>query len=101
MPPMGMGYATVEGQVTDLLIDHYEQRARGGVGLVIVPRTCPGISKTNSMLSNSRLGVLMYPVRYKIELLCQLQDPLLKLISFLVITSSLQFNAKLTPHYWL
>ncbi len=40
MPPMGSAYAASDGQVSDLLVDHYEQRARGGVGLVIVEFTC-------------------------------------------------------------
>ncbi len=40
MPPMGSAYAASDGQVSDMLVDHYEQRARGGVGLVIVEFTC-------------------------------------------------------------
>ena len=36
MPPMGRNYATVDGFVTQKLIDHYAARARGGVGLTIV-----------------------------------------------------------------
>ena len=37
-PPMVTGFAsaTRQGAVTDRLLDHYEQRARGGCGLVIV-----------------------------------------------------------------
>lgn len=40
MSPMATNFAAADGQVTDLLIDHYEQRARGGVGLVITEGTC-------------------------------------------------------------
>jgi len=40
MPPMGTGYASEDGEVTDRLIYYYEARARGGVGLVIVEATC-------------------------------------------------------------
>lgn len=40
MPPMGTNYATEEGYVTDQLKDYYEERAKGGVGLIIVEATC-------------------------------------------------------------
>jgi 2,4-dienoyl-CoA reductase-like NADH-dependent reductase (Old Yellow Enzyme family)/thioredoxin reductase len=36
MPPMGTRYATFGGAVTQRLIDYYVERARGGVGLIIV-----------------------------------------------------------------
>ncbi len=35
MAPMGTGYATDEGMVTQRLKDYYEERARGGAGLII------------------------------------------------------------------
>jgi 2,4-dienoyl-CoA reductase-like NADH-dependent reductase (Old Yellow Enzyme family) len=40
MCPMGLGYASVTGAVTDRLIDYYTERAKGGVGLIIVEGTC-------------------------------------------------------------
>ena len=40
MAPMGTGYASPQGEVTDRLLSYYEERARGGVGLVIVEATC-------------------------------------------------------------
>ncbi|MBI4189791.1 MAG: FAD-dependent oxidoreductase [Betaproteobacteria bacterium] len=40
MPPMGTGFATKEGLVTEQTLDYYEARARGGAGLVIVECTC-------------------------------------------------------------
>ncbi len=43
MPPMGTGYAEDEGYVSQRLIDYYEARARGGVGLVIVEVTAPDL----------------------------------------------------------
>jgi len=39
MPPMGTRYPTYGGAVTPKLIDYYVERARGGVGLIIVQFT--------------------------------------------------------------
>ncbi len=36
MPPMGTNFAAEDGSVTQRAIDYYRERARGGVGLVIV-----------------------------------------------------------------
>ncbi|MEM2959682.1 MAG: hypothetical protein QW261_15380, partial [Candidatus Jordarchaeaceae archaeon] len=36
MPPMGTNFAAEDGSVTQRIIDYYRERARGGVGLVIV-----------------------------------------------------------------
>ena len=40
MLPMGTHYADDEGFVTDRLIDYYEERAKGGSGLIIVEISC-------------------------------------------------------------
>lgn len=40
MAPMATNLATKEGIVTDELIDYYLERARNGVGLVIIESTC-------------------------------------------------------------
>lgn len=40
LPPMGTNMGTPEGHVTEKIISYYEQRAKGGVGLVIVETTC-------------------------------------------------------------
>ena len=40
MPPMGTNMATPDGHVTERITSYYEQRAKGGVGLVIVETTC-------------------------------------------------------------
>ncbi|SDL94398.1 FAD-dependent oxidoreductase [Bacillus sp. OK048] len=40
MPPMGTNLAGPEGEVTDQLIAYYEERAKGGTGLLIVEFTC-------------------------------------------------------------
>ena len=55
MPPMvcfGLGKA--DGQVTEQHVQHYEERVRGGVGLVIIEATC--ISPT-ARLSPNQLGL--------------------------------------------
>ena len=59
MPAMATNYADDDGQVTDLMIDHYVQRARGGVGLIITEVICPdfprgkaGKMKPVSMMTN-------------------------------------------------
>jgi 2,4-dienoyl-CoA reductase-like NADH-dependent reductase (Old Yellow Enzyme family)/thioredoxin reductase len=36
MPPMATNYASKDGSVTDRQIDYYEERAKGGAGLIIV-----------------------------------------------------------------
>lgn len=43
MPPMGTGFATEQGYVSQRLIDYYEARARGGVGLIIIEVTAPDL----------------------------------------------------------
>ncbi|MEH7495793.1 FAD-dependent oxidoreductase [Neobacillus niacini] len=40
MPPMGTNLAGPQGEVTDELIAYYEERAKGGTGLIIVEFTC-------------------------------------------------------------
>jgi 2,4-dienoyl-CoA reductase-like NADH-dependent reductase (Old Yellow Enzyme family)/thioredoxin reductase len=40
MPPMATNYASEDGEVTDRQIDYYAERAKGGVGLVIVEISC-------------------------------------------------------------
>jgi 2,4-dienoyl-CoA reductase-like NADH-dependent reductase (Old Yellow Enzyme family)/thioredoxin reductase len=40
MPPMGTNMATIEGHATESIRHYYEERAKGGVGLIIVETTC-------------------------------------------------------------
>jgi 2,4-dienoyl-CoA reductase-like NADH-dependent reductase (Old Yellow Enzyme family)/thioredoxin reductase len=42
MAPMGTNLASPEGEVTDMMVAHYEARARGGVGLIIAEDTTIG-----------------------------------------------------------
>ena len=39
MAPMGSNLATVKGEVTEQLIDHYRARAQGGAGLIVIEGT--------------------------------------------------------------
>ena len=41
MPPMLTGYTADQGYVSQRLMDYYEARARGGVGLIIIEITAP------------------------------------------------------------
>ncbi|MDD2620366.1 MAG: FAD-dependent oxidoreductase, partial [Syntrophomonadaceae bacterium] len=40
MAPMLVSYANPDGEVSDALVEYYEARARGGVGLIIVEAAC-------------------------------------------------------------
>ena len=40
MPPMGSGLGCGDGRVSQRMKEYYEERARGGVGLIIVEATC-------------------------------------------------------------
>lgn len=40
MAPMGTGFANDDGTVNERVIKYYEQRAKGGVGLIIVEAAC-------------------------------------------------------------
>jgi 2,4-dienoyl-CoA reductase-like NADH-dependent reductase (Old Yellow Enzyme family)/thioredoxin reductase len=40
MPPMATNYASKDGEITQRQIDYYAERAKGGVGLIIVEISC-------------------------------------------------------------
>ena len=48
MSPMEMGFGQIDGKPTEMLMDYYEERAKGGVGLII-----PGITRVNDMTGAS------------------------------------------------
>jgi 2,4-dienoyl-CoA reductase-like NADH-dependent reductase (Old Yellow Enzyme family)/thioredoxin reductase len=48
MPPMGTNYAEKKGAVSQRMLDYYEARARGGVGLIIVEGSAPSLRCTTS-----------------------------------------------------
>jgi 2,4-dienoyl-CoA reductase-like NADH-dependent reductase (Old Yellow Enzyme family)/thioredoxin reductase len=39
MPPMDCNYAGLNGEVTDRMVEHYEKRAKYGVGLIVIEAT--------------------------------------------------------------
>jgi len=43
MPPMGTNYAEAGGAVSQRMLDYYEARAAGGVGLIIVEGSAPSL----------------------------------------------------------
>ena len=45
MPPMHSGYGSAAGTVTQKLIDYYEARAKGGVGLIIIEVATPNANR--------------------------------------------------------
>jgi 2,4-dienoyl-CoA reductase-like NADH-dependent reductase (Old Yellow Enzyme family) len=55
MPPVvNFGWADENGFVTDRHVKHYEQRAEGGAGMIIVEATCV---EKNGRIAKSQLGV--------------------------------------------
>ncbi len=52
MPPIGTNYAEAGGAVSQRMIDYYEARARGGVGLIIVEGSAPGLQCNISFLGS-------------------------------------------------
>jgi 2,4-dienoyl-CoA reductase-like NADH-dependent reductase (Old Yellow Enzyme family) len=44
MAPISTNLASVEGEVTQQLIDHYSRIAKGGVGLIIVENMCARVA---------------------------------------------------------
>jgi 2,4-dienoyl-CoA reductase-like NADH-dependent reductase (Old Yellow Enzyme family)/thioredoxin reductase len=52
MPPMGTNYAEAGGAVSQRMLDYYEARARGGVGLIVVEGSAPSLKCTYSRESS-------------------------------------------------
>lgn len=46
LPPMATMFAEEDGSVSENTIDYYEERAKGGIGLIIVEITAPGLQCT-------------------------------------------------------
>lgn len=40
MAPMDSNFAAINGEVSDMMLDYYRERARGGVGMIIVEAAC-------------------------------------------------------------
>lgn len=59
MLPMGTAYATPSGEVTQRTIDHYVERAKGGVGLITVGNISPHLPNVHNQLVLDSEWVLM------------------------------------------
>jgi len=59
MLPMGIAYATPSGEVTERTVDHYVQRAKGGVGLIIVGNISPYLPNALNQLALDSDWMLM------------------------------------------
>ena len=55
VPAMGTNYASEDGAVTDQLLDYYEERARGGAGLVVVGSTGVDGTRSNAIARQLRI----------------------------------------------
>ena len=55
LPPMGTNAADEEGYVTPRVLDYYEERARGGVGLIVVEGVC--IDQSHGKAVEHPLGI--------------------------------------------
>src|SRR5512137_85792 len=55
LPPMGTNAADEEGYVTPRVLDYYEARARGGVGLIVVEGAC--IDQSHGKAVQHPLGI--------------------------------------------
>jgi len=53
MAPMGANFENIDGSVNDVLIDYFEARSRGGVGLIISPFTMVNTEQRAATLSIS------------------------------------------------
>ncbi len=65
MSPMATNYADNDGKVTDLMIDHYEQRARGGVGLIITEVICPDFPRGKTIINEAGIDDDKYIPGYR------------------------------------
>ena len=56
MPAMSTNFATREGRITERQIDYYEERAKGGVGLIIVEASCPDLPIGRGLINEIGIG---------------------------------------------
>lgn len=69
MAPMLMGFGKFDGCVTDKMMDYYEERAKGGTGLIVTE-----ITRVNDVTGASEFGQLAASKDYHIESLKTLAD---------------------------
>lgn len=64
MAPMGTNFGTQTGEMSFLHVDYYEQRARGGVGLIIVENACVDFPLGSNGTTQIRIDQDNYIPRY-------------------------------------
>lgn len=69
MAPMCMGFGQYNGCATDVMMDYYEERAKGGVGLIFTE-----ITRVNDMTGASSFGQLGMSHNYQIPALKKMAD---------------------------
>lgn len=69
MAPMCMGFGQFNGKVTDAMMNHYVERAKGGVGLIITE-----ITRINDMTGAASFGQLAISHDYQIAGLKEMAD---------------------------
>ena len=62
MEPMCLGFGQFDGRATDTMMDYYEERAKGGVGLIFTE-----ITRVNDMTGASSFGQLGMSHDYQID----------------------------------
>lgn len=69
MAPMCMGFGQYNGCATKTMMDYYEERAKGGVGLIFTE-----ITRINDITGASSFGQLGMSHDYQIPALCEMAD---------------------------
>ena len=67
MPPMLMGFANLDGTPTEQLMDYYEERAKGGAGLIMTE-----ITRVNDLTGSAAFAQLAVSHDYHIKPLSEL-----------------------------
>ena len=69
MAPMCMGFGQFDGRVTPAMMDHYVERAKGGVGLIITE-----ITRINDITGAASFGQMGITHDYQIPPLKEMAD---------------------------
>jgi 2,4-dienoyl-CoA reductase-like NADH-dependent reductase (Old Yellow Enzyme family)/thioredoxin reductase len=67
MPPMGTNFASASGEINDHHIKYYEQRAKGGTGLIILENACVSFPLGSNGTTQLRIDHDMFiPALYRL-----------------------------------
>ncbi len=67
MPPMGTNFAGANGEFNDHHIKYYEQRAKGGTGLIIIENACVAFPQGSNGTTQLRIDHDMFiPAMYRL-----------------------------------